>query len=216
MAKGSTIGKNPSVEWFFNDWHGGTMTMSRHQKGCYIDLLTAQFNNGHLSLDEVRNVLGNDFAAWQGVLQKKFAQDPEGKFYNVRLEIQILKKGAYNKSRIDNLSSGGEPPHMGNGNGNGLGNELEQRKQKFFEEALEYVDQFDEQMINKFCRYWTETARNGKKMKFEKQETFEVKARLETWRDNAKNWNNGNNQGSNGKVPDRYNAGKQDYTRTKF
>lgn len=27
---------------------------------------------------------------------------------------------------------------------------------------------------------------------------------------------NGNNKGSNGKVPDRYNAGKQDYTRTEF
>lgn len=121
MAKGSTGGKNPSVEFFFNDWHGGTMTMSRHQKGCYIDLLTAQFNNGHLSLDEVRNVLGNDFAAWQGILQKKFAQDSDGRFFNVRLDFQIKKKGAYNKSRESNLGSNGgdSPPHMDYDNGLG-------------------------------------------------------------------------------------------------
>lgn len=119
MAKGSEQGKNPSVNWIFNDWQGGTMTMSRHLKGCYMDLLTAQFNNGHLSLDEIKTVLGSDFGQSWPALQKKFVPDENGLYYNKRLEFEILKKKNYSKSREENL--GESSPHMGNGKGNGIG-----------------------------------------------------------------------------------------------
>lgn len=127
MPKGSTLGKDPAVSWVFNDWQGGTMTLTRHQKGCYMDLLTAQFNNGHLSLEEIKNVLGNDFAAW-GVLSKKFKKDSEEKFYNERLEFEIIKRKNYNESRrVNALSKKSRdnldehmPQHMGIGKGNSL------------------------------------------------------------------------------------------------
>lgn len=161
MAKGSTAGKNPSVEFFFNDWHGGTMTMSRFHKGCYMDLLTAQFNNGHLHLDEVKNVLGNDFAAW-GVLSKKFATDSDGRFYNVRLDFQIKKKGAYNKSRQSNLESNGgdSPPHMdydyglGSASASGFRGSAEGERhplQKYIAQNLPRVSKLEEQLSVKEC-----------------------------------------------------------------
>jgi len=40
--------KDPAVLWYWNDWGGGTRTMSRQLKGCYMDLLEAQFNSGPL------------------------------------------------------------------------------------------------------------------------------------------------------------------------
>lgn len=82
------MAKTPAVLWYFNDWNGGTITLSRFIKGCYIDLLHAQFNNGRLSLEEIRNVLGSDFSAW-GTLSKKFAVDETGKYFNVRLEHEM-------------------------------------------------------------------------------------------------------------------------------
>lgn len=120
MVKGSTMGKDPGVSWVFNDWQGGTMTLSRHQKGCYMDLLTAQFNNGHLSLEEIKTVLGSDFGSSWPTLQKKFKVDSDNLFFNERLEFEITKRKSFNKTRRDNAKSNKSEPildeHMGNGN----------------------------------------------------------------------------------------------------
>lgn len=131
MAKGSSMGKDPAVSWVFNDWQGGTMTLSRFLKGCYMDLLTAQFNNGHLSLDEIKTVLGSDFGSSWPTLQKKF-KVVDGLYFNERLEMEIVKRKSYNKSRRQNLKDEEKDikaePHMGIGNGIGLENEFETKK----------------------------------------------------------------------------------------
>lgn len=182
MAKGSILGTDPCTPFFWNDWQGGTMTLSRFQKGCYMDLLTAQFNNGHLSLEEIKNVLGNDFAAWQGVLSKKFKQDQEGKFYNVRLEQEILKRKAYSASRRKNASV---PmlQHMGNGIGDGIDNDLDKRKSAFFEKVNSF-ESYSSAMRHEFYEYWTEKSDGAKLMRFEKQAAFEISKRLKTWERN--------------------------------
>jgi len=110
--------KDPAVLWYWNDWNGGTCTFSRHIKGCYMDLLSAQFNSGPLSLEEIKTVLGNDFAVW-GALSKKFKQTPEGLFFNERLEVEKNKRKAYSASRKKNLEGKKSDmdkdinPHMG-------------------------------------------------------------------------------------------------------
>lgn len=77
------------------------MTMSRFLKGCYLDLLVAQFNSGPLSLEEIRTVLGSDFGqAWPS-LQKKFKTE-NGNFFNERLETEKAKRTAYSQSRSKN------------------------------------------------------------------------------------------------------------------
>lgn len=123
--KGSTKGKDPAVSWFFNDWHGGTMTLSRFLKGCYMDLLVAQFNNGHMALDEVKTVLGSDFGQTWPTLQKKFTTDSAGLFFNERLDNEISKRKQYSESRSKNKKGKGKSydNHMGIGNGIGIGYE---------------------------------------------------------------------------------------------
>lgn len=121
MAKGSSMGKDPAVSWFFNDFMGGTMGFTRHQKGCYMDVLAAQFNLGHLSLEVVKTVLGSDFGQVWPTLQKKFCADDKGLFFNKRLEFEINKRQSYSKGREDNLSGGSQSDHMGIG----IENEIE-------------------------------------------------------------------------------------------
>ncbi len=106
--------------WFWNDWGGGTRTLSRHLKGCYMDLLEAQFNNGTLSLDEIKTVLGSDFGTAWPALQKKFKQDDNGLYYNERLLFEVIKRKKFSKSRRNNLNGGDSSHHMGNGNDSSL------------------------------------------------------------------------------------------------
>lgn len=95
------MSKDPAINWYFDNWSGGTKTMSRFLKGCYMDLLDAQFHSGHLSLEEIKQVLGSDFSAWQ-TLQKKFNQDESGNFFNERMELEIQKRKTYSESRRNN------------------------------------------------------------------------------------------------------------------
>lgn len=191
MVKGSTLGKDPSIEWFFNDWHGGTAILSRHQKGCFMDLLHGQFNNGHLSIEAIKNILGNDFAIW-GVLSKKFVQDERGLYYNARLELQMIKKFEYNKSRRNNYD-GISDERMGNGNGDGS-LDLLKRKEGFVYDVSLFFE-YSEEMRKDFSDYWTEHGKNDRKMRFEKEKSFDISKRLARWSKNNKS-KNGVNQAS--------------------
>ncbi len=95
------MAKDPAINWYFDNWSGGTKTLSRFLKGCYMDLLDAQFHSGHLSLEEIKQVLGSDFSAWQ-TLQKKFKQDESGNYFNERMEFEVKKRIAYSNSRSNN------------------------------------------------------------------------------------------------------------------
>lgn len=88
------MAKDPAFLFYPGDWMGGTMILNRHQKGCYMDLLIAQFNNGPLSLETIKTILGQDQASWT-VLSKKFKQDSSGNFFNERLVTEIEKRKEY-------------------------------------------------------------------------------------------------------------------------
>jgi uncharacterized protein YdaU (DUF1376 family) len=127
------MAKDPAFLFFPGDWLGGTMTMTRHHKGAYMDLLMAQFNCGHMVLQQIEIVLGPDFETlWETILKFKFIPDSDGKFYNEKLEYEInkrhkftnsrqnnLKSNKSNKSHMDNHMEAHMSNHMENGNGNG-------------------------------------------------------------------------------------------------
>lgn len=93
------MAKDPAFLFYPGDWLGGTITFSRFLKGCYMDLLMAQFNSGHLSLEEIKTVLGSDFGQAWPALRKKFATDQEGLFFNERLEVEKNRRSSYTESR---------------------------------------------------------------------------------------------------------------------
>jgi len=120
--------KDPALLWYWSDWRGGTGTFTRHLKGCYMDLLDAQFNSGPLSLEEIRTVLGADFGQAWPTLQKKFTLTDSGLYYNERMEFEKDKRKKFTESRRQNLSHKKPPQvddHMTNRMGNHMDNENE-------------------------------------------------------------------------------------------
>lgn len=96
------MAKDPAINWYFDNWNGGTFGMSRFHKGCYMDLLTAQYHIGHLSLEQIKNILGNDFSAWQ-TLKTKFVQDENKNFFNERLAAEVRKRLEYSKKQSERV-----------------------------------------------------------------------------------------------------------------
>ena len=56
---------------------------------------------------------------------------------------------------------------------------LSARKDKFRSEVLMYRGKYPDDMLKDFFEYWTECG--GRKMRFEKERTFEVSKRLVRW-----------------------------------
>jgi len=118
--------KDPAFLFYPGDWLGGTVAYTRYHKGAYMDLLMAQFNIGHLSIEQIKIILGDkDEYLWESILKLKFLQDSCGNFYNEKLENEMLKRKNFVDSRKKNLSSHMDSHmgrvmdvHMENGNGN--------------------------------------------------------------------------------------------------
>ena len=73
---------------------------------------------------------------------------------------------------------------------------LEKRKHAFGEKLIPYIEQYGKTLIREFFDYWTEHNENGKKMRFEKEKTFEISRRLARW-----SKNNNNNKPSKSSLP---------------
>ena len=74
---------------------------------------------------------------------------------------------------------------------------LEVRKHAFGEKLIPYMKQYGKALIREFFDYWTEHNENGKKMRFEKEKTFEISRRLARWSKN----NSSNSKSSISNLP---------------
>ena len=81
---------------------------------------------------------------------------------------------------IDNPT---EPKKADNDNDNE--NDILKRKNILKKKLDEYVKEYGKQLIYDFFLYWSEHGDNDRKMRFEKERTFGIKARLNTWKNRA-------------------------------
>lgn len=58
---------------------------------------------------------------------------------------------------------------------------LGKRKHAFGEKLIPFIEQYGKKMIREFYDYWTEANENGRKMRFEKEKTFDISKRLARW-----------------------------------
>ena len=75
------------------------------------------------------------------------------------------------------------------------GKTLEERKENFETKVHQFGildNDFNYNQVNEFFEYWTEHGDNDKKMRFEKEKSFGIKRRLETWKKNSKKWDSNN------------------------
>ena len=71
--------------------------------------------------------------------------------------------------------------------------DMELRKEKFYKSLVPYVAKYGKDMVRAFYDYWTEKTYGGRKMRFEKQQAFEIPKRLATWQKNDLSYANRDN-----------------------
>jgi hypothetical protein len=64
-------------------------------------------------------------------------------------------------------------------------NDILKRKNILKKKLDEYVKEYGKQLIYDFFLYWSEHGDNDRKRRFEKERTFGIKARLNTWKNRA-------------------------------
>lgn len=192
------MAKDPAFLFYPGDWLGGTMTFNRHHKGAYMDLLMAQFNQGRMTLQDVKDVLGVDFdTMWDQKLKAKFKEDETGKFFNERLDLEKSKRTNFTNSRKKNLTHKDEHTGSRMENKDENENEVEKRKSKFLDEVKKFSDKYTLDLLNKFGAYWTERSPGGRKMRFEKETVFDINRRLVTWAANDEKFKHANSKKNN-------------------
>lgn len=63
------------------------------------------------------------------------------------------------------------------------------RKQEFALKLASFVEVYGKEMIREFYEYWTEHGEHDKKMRFEKQSSFNIELRLRRWNKNVQERN---------------------------
>jgi hypothetical protein len=69
-------------------------------------------------------------------------------------------------------------------------NNIEERKVNFANSLKPYLDLYGKNMLNDFYAYWTEHGDKDKKFRSEKQTSFSIERRLETWKRNEGKFGN--------------------------
>ena len=71
------------------------------------------------------------------------------------------------------------------------------RKEEFYNSLIPYVERYGREMVRAFFDYWAEMNKSQTKMRYEKQETWEVGLRLATWAKREKENYNGKRTDTN-------------------
>ena len=81
-----------------------TTHMNRLERGAYHDLVISQRKFGHLSLDQVKKILGRDFEECWPAIELIMKTDSDGKFFIEWLEGSIQKMRAHSKKQSQNVT----------------------------------------------------------------------------------------------------------------
>ncbi|NCU32500.1 MAG: hypothetical protein EOM23_06125 [Candidatus Moranbacteria bacterium] len=78
-------------------------------------------------------------------------------------------------------------------------NPIKQKTEKFIKEVHEVLEGIElnenqKREVQKFISYWTEPTKNKKKIKYDREPTWDTKRRLGTWMRNSIKWSNSDNQ----------------------
>jgi hypothetical protein len=102
--------------------------------------------------------------------------------------IQIVNYTKYQiaTNELTNHQQTSNKPSTTNKNVKNVKNDIKQRKAEFKKLLAKHKDVYVLEMIKDFYEYWTEHSPNDKKLRFEKQTSFDVNRRLKTWLKNSK------------------------------
>lgn len=109
--------------------------------------------------------------------------------------VQIVNYAKYQivTNEPTNHQQTNNKPSTTNKNVKNVKNDIKERKAEFKKLLAKYKDVYVLEMIKDFFEYWTEHSLNDKKMRFEKQTSFDIGRRLKTWKKRSKTTYSGKN-----------------------
>lgn len=97
------MAKDPAILFYTSDFLSGTAFFTDEQRGQYIKLLCEQHQNGHIPESHLFEVCKYDGNTVVSPVVSKFVKDEEGKYYNERMEKEILKRQKFCNHQRDNI-----------------------------------------------------------------------------------------------------------------
>ena len=104
--------KDPAIVFYTSDFMVGVSNLTMEERGQYITLLCLQHQLGHLSKKMIHLNVPNISED----VMKKFIQDEDGNYFNVRLQYEIEKRSKFIEHQRENGKKGGRPKKKENPN----------------------------------------------------------------------------------------------------
>ncbi len=124
---------------------------------------------------DLRRALKRDLKKYEGYIEKQRENGAKG---GRPRKTQITQPLIEKPKKADSVSVSVSVTDTVNDNVNGK----EIRELKFREQVAKHS--YPDNLKLDFCDYWTESKPNGKKLRFEMQQTFDISRRLKKWQSN--------------------------------
>lgn len=106
---------------------------------------------------------------------------------------QIVNSSSYQKSKLELPKSKNVNNNIYKEINNKKENNIKEREKLFYNELLEYKNEYSKETLREFYDYWSEPNKSKTKMKFELKQTWDISRRLKAWARNNFNSNKGFN-----------------------
>lgn len=136
--------KSPAFLFYPSDFISGTRLFNFTQKGMYLELLCIQYEQGHLTYDDMIFVCGE----YDKKIFDKFKIDADGLYYNPRLDTEKAKRQKFVESRSNNLNAPKESK-----NNSHMERHMECHMEQHTESRMEN-ENIDINIINSIYLYW--------------------------------------------------------------
>lgn len=95
--------------------------MNRLERGAYDDIISAQRKRGHLSIDDLKKVLSQDFITCWPSLEWVLLKDQDSKYFIEWVDKSIEKMRRHSKKQSENGKKGGRPGNPNESHGLDMG-----------------------------------------------------------------------------------------------
>jgi hypothetical protein len=188
----------PFFKFNATEWITGNISYESFElQGAFIRVCAEYWNrSNNLTIEEAKLRLRNSEIV-DTLIEKQYLKTKKNKivisFLDVeRIEIEAKRLKLSESGRKGGLSKAKASLKQGSSikeEDKDKEYNIADRKQKFASELSSFVDAYGKVMIREFYDYWTEHGERDKKMRFEKEKSFNLELRLERWKKNQQDRN---------------------------
>jgi hypothetical protein len=188
----------PFFKFNATEWITGNISYESFElQGAFIRVCAEYWNrSNNLTIEEAKLRLRNSEIV-DTLIEKQYLKTKKNKivisFLDVeRIEIEAKRLKLSESGRKGGLSKAKASLKQGSSikeEDKDKEYNIADRKQKFASELSSFVDTYGKVMVREFYDYWTEHGERDKKMRFEKEKSFNLELRLERWKKNQQDRN---------------------------